>query len=174
MPPSLQQRLKLARRRRGAMAARARSLCAPVLAMCPSAQAGEPSVLRFQRGGDQRTETQAMTHIYHATPYDISATGFYFTSLEDYQAKAATHRNEYGQPVEEYMIQYIDGDAAPLFNALEVTQATLELWFAQFEELDGEDAVKAIYLADDRGDAMAEIIDRLKRSAFTLRHILRA
>ncbi|MEQ9087087.1 MAG: antirestriction protein ArdA [Pontimonas sp.] len=103
-----------------------------------------------------------MTHTYHATPYDISATGFYFTNLEDYQAKAATHRNDYGQPVEEYEIQYIDGEAAPLFNALEVNQVTLALWFEQFEDLDGEDAVKAIYLADDRGYAMAEIPDRLE------------
>ena len=78
-----------------------------------------------------------MTHTYHATPYDISATGFYFTSLHDYQAKAATHRNDYGLPVEEYEIQYIDGDAAALFNALEVNQATLALWCDQFENLYG-------------------------------------
>lgn len=57
-PPLLEQRLKLARRRRGAMAARSKSLRAPVLAMCPSAQTGGPSVPRFQRGGDQRTETR--------------------------------------------------------------------------------------------------------------------
>lgn len=103
-----------------------------------------------------------MTHTYHATPYDISATGFYFTTLEDYQAKAAFHRNDYGLPVEEYEIQYIDGDVATLFNALEVNQATLGLWFEQFEDLDGEDVVKAIYLAGDRGYAMAEIPDRLE------------
>ena len=103
-----------------------------------------------------------MTHTYHATPYDISATGFYFTSLHDYQAKAATHRNDYGLPVEEYEIQYIDGDAAALFNALEVNQATLALWCDQFENLDGDDVVKAIYLADDQGCAMAEIADRLE------------
>ena len=103
-----------------------------------------------------------MTHTYHATPYDISAMGFYFTSLEDYQAKAATHRNDYGLPVEEYEIQYIDGDAAILFNALEVNQATLELWFEQFEDLDGEDVVKAIYLASYEGCAMTDIPDRLE------------
>jgi len=103
-----------------------------------------------------------MTHTYHATPYDISATGFYFTSLEDYQVKAAAHRNDCGLPVEEYEIQYIDGDAAPLFNALEVNQATLALWFDQFENLDGDDVVKAIYLADDQGCAMNDIPGRLE------------
>ena len=43
----------------------------------------------------------------HAQPYDISASGFYFDSLEDYQAKAAKARNDYGDPVEEFEIQFI-------------------------------------------------------------------
>ncbi len=42
------------------------------------------------------------TNNYHATPYDISATGFYFHSFEDYQAKARNHRNDYGEVVEEF------------------------------------------------------------------------
>jgi len=39
---------------------------------------------------------------YHATPYDTSASGFYFHDYEDYEAKAKTHRNDYGDPVEEF------------------------------------------------------------------------
>ncbi|WP_193188977.1 antirestriction protein ArdA [Nisaea sediminum] len=103
-----------------------------------------------------------MTNTYHATPYDISATGFYFSSYDDYLAKAADHRNAYGQIVEEFEIQFIDGDAFALFDALEVTQATLSAWFDQFEGLDGDEARKAIYLASHEGCAMDQILEQLE------------
>ena len=47
----------------------------------------------------------------HAQPYDLDATGFYFDDLEQYQTKAKANKNHYGQPVEEYEIQFIDGDS---------------------------------------------------------------
>jgi len=50
-----------------------------------------------------------MTTLY-AQPYDISAAGFYFTSADDYAAKAARAVNDYGDPVEEFEIQFIDGE----------------------------------------------------------------
>ena len=50
-----------------------------------------------------------MTNIYHATPYDVSAIGFYFKTYDEYVEKAASHRNAHGSPVEEYEIQFIDG-----------------------------------------------------------------
>ena len=103
-----------------------------------------------------------MANIYHATPYDISATGFYFSDYKDYQAKAATHTNRYGEPVEEYEIQFIDGDNFPLFDALSVNQATLETWFDQFEGLDEDAAAKVLYLSDYLGYTdIAEIIDSM-------------
>lgn len=102
-----------------------------------------------------------MTNQYHATPYDISATGFYFNSFEDYEAKAATHKNAYGEPVEEYEIQFIDGDNHALFKALGVNQANLEKWFDEFEDLDDEDEIKAIYLAKDLGCSMDEVLGHL-------------
>lgn len=102
-----------------------------------------------------------MTNQYHATPYDISASGFYFSTYEEYCEKAATHTNSYGQPVEEYEIQFIDGDNYRLFNALGVNQANLESWFEEFEDLDEEEAIKAIYLAEDLGYNMEAIKDKL-------------
>ena len=51
-----------------------------------------------------------MTNIYHATPFDISAAGFYFSTYEDYLEKSASNRNEYCDPVEEYEILFIDGN----------------------------------------------------------------
>jgi len=105
-----------------------------------------------------------MTNIYHATPYDISATGFYFTDYDDYRAKAASHRNAYGDPVEEYEIQFIDGDNPRLFKALGVNQASLKEWFDEFEDMDETDAIKAISLIEDFGyeaDTVLEHLDDL-------------
>ena len=102
-----------------------------------------------------------MSNQYHATPYDISATGFYFTDFESYSEQAATHKNEYGDPVEEYDIQFIDGDNSQLFNALGINQANLEQWFNAFEDLDGEDLVKAIYLSEYLSESISDILDKL-------------
>ena len=99
-----------------------------------------------------------MTNTYHATPYDISAAGFYFQTHEEYLKQSASHRNEYGDPVEEYEIQFIDGDNYRLFGALGINQANLKNWFERFEELDGDDVIKAIYLAEDMGYAMDSIL----------------
>ena len=88
---------------------------------------------------------------YHATPYDINANGFYFSTLEEYQEKAEKHTNIYGQPVEEFEIQFIDGDYPELFRELEINQANLNIWFEYFEELEEEQANKYLYLASDRG-----------------------
>jgi len=98
---------------------------------------------------------------YHATPYDISASGFYFKTYEEYQEKAAKHRNAYGDPVEEYEIQFIDGYDCELFDALSVNQGNLETWFEEFEgQYDGEDLVKALYLLRDIGLSMGDLDSR--------------
>ncbi|NQW11773.1 MAG: antirestriction protein ArdA [Alphaproteobacteria bacterium] len=66
-----------------------------------------------------------MTTLY-AQPYDITATGFYFETAEQYAALAKKARNDYGQPVEELEIQFIDGEAldAELAQAWGLNQAT--------------------------------------------------
>ena len=103
-----------------------------------------------------------MTNIYHATPYDISATGFYFSTYDEYAEKASSHRNEHDDPVEEYEIQFIDGDNSRLFKAVGVNQANLKTWFDKFEDLDGDDVIKAIYLAEDLGYRLEDALDRLE------------
>jgi len=102
-----------------------------------------------------------MQHIYHATPYDLSATGFYFSTYSEYAARSVAHRNEYGDPVEEYEIQLIDGDNYKLFDVLSVNQANLKAWFNDFESLAGEDLIKAIYLADELGILIDDVLSQL-------------
>ena len=53
----------------------------------------------------------------HATPYNTDATGFYFTDALDYETKSTVHVDRYGNLVEEFEIQLIDGDDAQLFEA---------------------------------------------------------
>ncbi len=99
--------------------------------------------------------------MYHATPYDISATGFYFETYEEYCTKAKTHTNEYGDIVEEYEIQFIDGDNHELFGALSINQVNLKQWFYDFENLENEQTAKATYLANDIGYSIEDILHRL-------------
>ena len=60
----------------------------------------------------------------HATPYNIDATGFYFTDINDYETKATKHVDCYGNLVEEFEIQFIDGDDAELFEACGINHVT--------------------------------------------------
>jgi len=50
-----------------------------------------------------------MTKLY-AQPYDITANGFYFETVEEYNTQASKLRNSYGQPVEKFELQFIDGE----------------------------------------------------------------
>ena len=62
-----------------------------------------------------------------AQPYDLAAAGFYFEDIETFQTKSKALRNDYGEEVEEYEIQFIDGDAldCALFKALSVHQGNV-------------------------------------------------
>lgn len=55
----------------------------------------------------------------YAQPYSWDAKGFYFNSLEDYQSKYSKNKDSFGNPVEEYEFQIIDG-----------TSLECELWKA--------------------------------------------
>lgn len=102
-----------------------------------------------------------MTHHYFAQPYNICVPGFAFSNYDDYRAQMAALKDEFGEPVEEVRLEYIDGDSEVLFNALAVNQATLEQWFDDLERLDGDDLIKAIYLAEYLNANTADILDRL-------------
>ena len=93
-----------------------------------------------------------MTQLY-AQPYDISATGFYFDTLEEYEQKAAKNRNDYGQPVEEYELQFIDGEDidCKLFAALGVNQATFGKYLEACDEWSEDEKRKVIVAVGESG-----------------------
>ena len=76
-----------------------------------------------------------MTQLF-AQPYDLAASGFYFDAAEDYSAKVKALRNDYGEPVEEFEIQFIDGENidCDLANAIGLNQVN----FARFFEIADE------------------------------------
>ena len=99
----------------------------------------------------QEKENQ-MTDLF-AQPFDITAQGFYFKTLEEYQEKSAKARNASGFPVEEYEIQFIDGENidAALFEALRVHQGDFPQFLDACDAWDEHQKRKAIIAVGERG-----------------------
>ncbi len=76
-----------------------------------------------------------MTQFY-AQPYDVSATGFYFGTMEEYDASYATCKNGFGGQVEEFEIQFIVGEDidAELFKALGIHQGNIHHFIEAVED----------------------------------------
>ena len=93
-----------------------------------------------------------MTQLY-AQPYDISATGFYFDTEEEYTLKSASNRNQYGQPVEEYELQFIDGEDIDscLFHALGVHQGNFAAYLEACDSWDDHQKKKVILAVGECG-----------------------
>jgi hypothetical protein len=98
-----------------------------------------------------------------ATPYDISANFFYFDDYETYQEKAKALRNAYGQPVEEFEIQFIDGDdwETELAKHGHLNQANLETYFGLLDSIEEDrDRAGALELLDNMHETLEEIAAR--------------
>lgn len=93
-----------------------------------------------------------MTTLF-AQPYDICAKGFYFDTTEEYEKKSKNLINDYGQLVEEFEIQFIDGEIidAKLFSALEVHQGNFSYFLDIAEEWGKEEKIKVILAVGDCG-----------------------
>lgn len=81
-----------------------------------------------------------MTSLY-ANPYDLSADGFYFCKAEDYAAQATKLRNRYGDPVEEFEIDFIDGERidVQLAKAWGLNQCNFSTFLDACEDWDEDD-----------------------------------
>ena len=73
---------------------------------------------------------------FYAQPYDISAIGFYFSDMKEYEAKITKCVDGFGQLVEEFEIQFIDGDDldCDLFKALDIHQGDIHHFFDKIDE----------------------------------------
>ncbi len=98
----------------------------------------------------------------HATPYDTTAIGFYFSSYEEYLEESATHTNDYGQVVEEYEMQFIDGELYQLFEACNIDQCLIKHWFEDIETLSSEDQIEVFYRCKMMGEDSLKACDKLQ------------
>jgi antirestriction protein len=92
----------------------------------------------------------------YANPYNTSATGFYFESLDEFKKKAKASR------VEEFEIDFIDGDEIDqmLFRAMSVTQGTLDEYWDAIAHTDDDDAIRLAILMEDMGYDYEDAQDR--------------
>lgn len=93
-----------------------------------------------------------MTQFY-AQPYDISATGFYFETIEEYDARYAACKNHYGESVEEFEIQFIDGESidAQLFKALGIHRGDISSFIDAADSWDDEQKIHVIIAVGECG-----------------------
>lgn len=93
-----------------------------------------------------------MTKLF-AQPYDISAYGFYFETAVEYEEKAGKLLNSYGQTVEEFEIQFIDGEGidSELFRALGVHQGNFSAYLEAMDGWSEEEKIKVIIAVGEIG-----------------------
>lgn len=93
-----------------------------------------------------------MTTLY-AQPYNISAQGFFFESAEDYDRKASGLKDDFCQPVEEFEIQFIDGERidVDLAKAWGLSQCNLRDFFRVVEDWSDDDKTRFIVAVGECG-----------------------
>ena len=95
---------------------------------------------------------------FHAQPYSLDHTGFFFDSIETYETGMKRLKK---QGCEEVEIQFIDGDdhLAELAKAANISQGDIYSWFEEYDDLD-ETAARQIGFLLDLGYALSEVLDR--------------
>lgn len=88
-----------------------------------------------------------------AQPYDLSAAGFYFESFEEYQSKVARAVNDYGDRVEEFEIQFIDGEDldCDLAKAWGLYQSNIAAFFEAAETWDDDQKIRFVIAVGECG-----------------------
>lgn len=101
-----------------------------------------------------------MTQFY-AQPYDITATGFYFENVDAYRRKARACRNRFGDPDEEFEIQFIDGEAidAAFVDAIGIHQANLAEVITCLADWDQDDKKRVIIAVGEGGYCWDQVKD---------------
>ncbi|MEL6311602.1 MAG: antirestriction protein ArdA [Pseudomonadota bacterium] len=98
-----------------------------------------------------------MTTTLYAQPYDITAKRFFFESAEAFAREVASKRNRYGLPVEEFEIQFIDGERidAALADAFGLHQGDVAAFFDRVEDWDDHEKLRAIIALSECGHVLS-------------------
>lgn len=99
--------------------------------------------------------------VLYALPYDISAKGFYFEDTEQYKIHAAMAMNDFGQKVEEFEIQFIDGDNidSELASAWELNQANFAAYLEAMQDWDAQRKRHYIIAVGECGYGHFDVVD---------------
>jgi len=91
--------------------------------------------------------------VLYAQPYDISAQGFFFKDEADYNERAKKNFDSLGFPIEEYEIQFIDGESidAHLFDALKINQGNFGKFLTACRKWDDHQKRKVIIATGECG-----------------------
>ena len=94
-----------------------------------------------------------MTLQFYAQPYDLAANGFYFETYEDFVSRSKALKNDYGELVEEFEIQFIDGNEihAALFKALTVHQGSIGAFIEKAEAWEDWEKLHIVIAVGENG-----------------------
>ena len=128
----------------------------------PSRPQGEAKGSSTRAAAFSQMEIQDMSTFY-AQPYTLDATGFFFDSLDQYEENVSACRDRFGNPIEEFELQFIDGDAedAAAFAACRVSQANIQSWFEDVECLPTDEKTALFFLCDVLGSTPEDALRRL-------------
>jgi hypothetical protein len=108
---------------------------------------------------------------FFAQPCGVDAVGFYFDTLEAYTEKAKSLLDNFGNPVEEFEIQFIDGDDCQLFSACfinqlfsacAINQSNLKLWFETIADLAEHEKTTLYYLCSFSSYSLENALNKLE------------
>ena len=94
-----------------------------------------------------------MTVTFYAQPYDMSATGFYFTNEKTYKENINSIVNAYGDEVEEFEIQFINGHVldSKLAKAIEPDQCNILTMMKAMETWTEDQKLRVIIAVHEAG-----------------------
>lgn len=118
------------------------------------------NIAAFPRAPEAHQESAFSTTL-HAQPYNIDASGFYFHDFEEYEAKSEALRDRFGNPVEEFEIQFIDGADAGLFEACGINQANLGTWFDDIEAMEDHEKTAIYFLTGTLGHTLDQALSKV-------------
>jgi hypothetical protein len=100
---------------------------------------------------------------FYAIPYNIEAEGFYFETFEELEDLSADWEDKRGMRVEEYSIEFIDGDSgdSELFEALKVNLNSIDGFIEFINEAHDDEKAAMFFLADNLGLSLQEAIGNI-------------
>jgi len=108
------------------------------------------------------SKEQVFNTTLYAQPYNMDAQGFYFHSFEEYETKSENLRDRFGNVVEEFEIQFIDGDDSDLFEACGINQSNLATWFDDIEDKDENEKIALYFLTGELGYTFDQAMDKVE------------